>query len=81
MDAKIDGGESKIDGAHMGGGARTGAGIAARAILARAIVADADVALTQSIFNQTITTGTHVQFNSATIQASGHDLTDDNRTP
>jgi hypothetical protein len=70
MDAKVDGGDSKIDGAHMGNAVGAGAGI----------VSHADAALTQSAFTQTITTGANIQFNSATIQAAGHDLTDDHHT-
>jgi hypothetical protein len=70
MDAKITGGESKIDGASMSNAVGAGAGI----------VSHADATLTQSAFTQTITTGANIQFNSATIQASGHDLTDDHHT-
>ncbi len=70
MDAKITGGESKIDDAHMASAVGAGAGI----------VSHADAALTQSAFTQTITTGANIQFNSATIQAAGHDLTDDHHT-
>jgi hypothetical protein len=39
----------------------------------------ADAAVTQSAFNQTITMGANIQFNSQTISA-GHDFTDDHHT-
>jgi hypothetical protein len=67
MDAKAEGGESKID-SKMGdvvGAAASG------------IAASAAANLTQSAFDQTITQGANIQFNSMTIQAAGHDLTDD----
>jgi hypothetical protein len=67
MDANLTGGDCKIDDAHLGSSVGMGAGV----------VSHADVALTQSAFTQTITTGANIQFNSATVQASGHDLTDD----
>jgi hypothetical protein len=67
MDANLTGGDCKIDDTHMGSSAGMCAGV----------VSDADVALTQSAFTQTITTGANIQFNSATVQASGHGLTDD----
>jgi hypothetical protein len=70
MDAKVAGGDSKIDDTHMGSAVGAGAGV----------VSHADAALTQSAFTQTITTGANIQFNSATIQAAGHDLTDDHHT-
>ena len=62
MDAKIDGGESKIDAGDIG---------------ARANVASsADAVLNQSAFDQNITQGANIQFNSITIQAAGDNLTD-----
>ncbi len=70
MDAKIDGGESKIDGAHMGDAAGAGAGI----------VSHADAALTQDAFTQTITQGANIQFNSITMEVAGANLTDDHHT-
>jgi hypothetical protein len=39
----------------------------------------ADAAVTQSAFNQTITMGANIQFNSQTITA-GHDFHDDHHT-
>ena len=66
----LGGGDSKIDDTHMGSAVGAGAGV----------VSHADAALTQSAFTQTITTGANIQFNSATIQAAGHDLTDDHHT-
>ena len=39
-------------------------------------VSHADAALTQDAFNQTITQGANIQFNSMTIQAAGHDIQD-----
>src|SRR6202022_3345317 len=70
MDAKITGGDSKIDGAGMANAVGAGAGI----------VSHADATLTQSAFTQTITTGANIQFNSATIQAAGTDIHDDHHT-
>jgi hypothetical protein len=70
MDAKVAGGDSKIDDTHLGSAVGAGAGV----------VSHADAALTQSAFTQTVTTGANIQFNSATIQAAGHDLTDDHHT-
>jgi len=70
MDAKIEGGESKIDGAHMGDAVGAGAGIASHA----------DAILNQSAFDQNITQGANIQFNSITIQAAGHDLADHHDT-
>jgi hypothetical protein len=70
MDAKIEGGESKIDGAHMGDTVGAGAGISS----------SADAILNQSAFDQNITQGANIQFNSITIQAAGHDLTDSHDT-
>jgi hypothetical protein len=70
MDAKVSGGDSKIGDAKMGDAAGAGAGI----------VSHADATLTQSAFNQTITQGANIQFNSNTIQAAGHDVTDNHST-
>jgi hypothetical protein len=70
MDAKIEGGESKIDGAHMGDAVGAASGIHS----------SADAALNQSAFDQNITQGANIQFNSITIQAAGHDLTDSHDT-
>ena len=70
MDAKISGGESKIDGAHMGDAVGAGAGIASHA----------DAILNQSAFDQTITQGANIQFNSITMQVAGHDLADHHDT-
>jgi hypothetical protein len=70
MDAKIEGGESKIDGAHMGDAIGAGAGIASHA----------DAVLNQSAFDQNITQGANIQFNSITMEVAGHDLTDSHDT-
>lgn len=69
-DAKVTGGDSKIDGASMGAAVGAGSGI----------VSHVDATLTQSAFTQTITTGANIQFNSETIQAAGQNLTDDHHT-
>ena len=62
MEAKIEGGESKIEATEIG---------------ARANVASsADAVINQSAFDQNITQGANIQFNSITIQAAGDDLTD-----
>jgi len=63
MEAKIDGGESKVD-SRMGDVSGTG------------VTSHADSTLNQSAFDQNITQGANIQFNSITIQAAGHDLTD-----
>jgi len=70
MDAKIEGGESKIDGAHMGDTVGAGAGISS----------SADAILNQSAFDQNITQGANIQFNSITMQVAGHDLADHHDT-
>jgi hypothetical protein len=70
MDAKLIGGELKINDPQMAGSVGLGAGV----------VSDADAALTKSALTQTITMGANIQFNSATIRASGHDLTDHHHT-
>jgi hypothetical protein len=70
MDAKIEGGESKIDGATMGSAIGDAAGI----------VSSADASLTQEAFTQTITQGANIQFNSITMQVAGNDLTDSHDT-
>lgn len=66
MDAKAEGGDAKMD-AKIGdviGSSASGA------------VASADAAITQDAFNQTITQGANIQFNSITMQNAGHDLQD-----
>ena len=70
MEAKIDGGESKIDGAHTGDAVGAAAGIHS----------SADAALNQSAFDQNITQGANIQFNSITMEVAGHDLTDHHDT-
>jgi hypothetical protein len=70
MDAKIEGGESKIDGAHMGDAVGAAAGIHS----------SADAILNQSAFDQNITQGANIQFNSITMEVAGHDLTDSHDT-
>ena len=66
MDGKAEGGDAKLD-------SKMGDVIGANASGA---VSHADAALTQDAFNQTITQGANIQFNSMTIQASGHDIQD-----
>jgi hypothetical protein len=63
-------GDGKIDGTHLGCAVDTDADV----------VSHADAALTLFAFTQTITTGANIQFDSATIRASGRDLTDDHHT-
>jgi hypothetical protein len=67
MEAKIDGGEAKTD--------ITGA-VGERANIA----SSADAAINQSAFDQNITQGANIQFNSITIQAAGADLDDSGDT-
>jgi hypothetical protein len=62
MDAKAWGGESKIDAADIGN--RTN------------VASSADAVLNQSAFDQNITLGANIQFNSITMQVAGHDLND-----
>lgn len=66
MDAKAEGGDAKMD-------SKIGDVVGASASGAHA---SADAALTQDAFNQTITQGANIQFNSVTIQAAGHDIQD-----
>ena len=65
MEAHAEGGNSKIEG-DMGnviGAAASG------------ITSSADAVLNQDAFDQTITQGANIQFNSITMQAAGHNLT------
>jgi len=62
MDAKIEGGESRIDADAIGDRAN--------------VSSSADAVLNQSAFDQNITQGANIQFNSITIQAAGDALTD-----
>jgi hypothetical protein len=39
-------------------------------------ISSADAALSQEAFNQTITQGANIQFNSITMNVAGNDLTD-----
>jgi hypothetical protein len=70
MDAKVSGGDAKIGDAKIGDISGAGSGN----------IAHADATLTQDAFTQTITTGANIQFNSATMQVAGHDMTDDHHT-
>jgi hypothetical protein len=66
MDAKAEGGDLKLD-SKIGdviGEAASG------------VHASADAPITQDAFNQTITQGANIQFNSITMNVSGHDLQD-----
>ena len=67
MEAHAEGGDSKIEGdvGNVIGAAASG------------ITSSADAVLTQDAFNQTITQGANIQFNSMTIQAAGTTLDDD----
>ena len=62
MDAKIEGGESKIDADSIGERAN--------------VASSADAILNQSAFDQNITQGANIQFNSITIQAAHGDVND-----
>ena len=62
MDAKIDGGDVDFDSKDIG--ARSN------------VNASADAVLNQSAFDQNITQGANIQFNSITMQVAGHDLDD-----
>ena len=62
MDAKIEGGESKIDANNIGERANA--------------ASSADAILNQSAFDQNITQGANIQFNSITIQAAHGDVND-----
>jgi hypothetical protein len=62
MDAKIDGGTSRIDAGDFGDRAN--------------VASHADAVLNQSAFDQNITQGANIQFNSISIQAAGDNLTD-----
>ena len=66
MDAKAWGGESKIDAGDIGN--RTN------------VASSADAVLNQSAFDQNITLGANIQFNSITMQVAGHDLNDSQDT-
>ena len=63
MDAKIEGGESKVD-SRMGDVSGTG------------LISSADAIINQSAFDQNITQGANIQFNSITIQAAGDGIED-----
>ncbi|MBR1217168.1 hypothetical protein JQ557_04140 [Bradyrhizobium sp. U87765 SZCCT0131] len=67
MDAKITGGEAKVDSSHTGDVAGANAS---------GITASAAATLTQEAFVQTITLGANIQFNSLTVSNAGHDFTD-----
>jgi hypothetical protein len=71
MDAKAEGGESKIFGGDTGN-------IAGQQ--ASGITSHADATITQDAFTQTLTLGANIQFNSITMSVAGHDLTDDHHT-
>jgi len=73
MDAKIDSGGSSISGSGLSGSNVTGAS-------ASGVSGTADAAITQSAFNQTITLGANIQFNSLSINNAGHDFTDNHHT-
>lgn len=66
MDAKAEGGDVKIDSkiGDIAGAAASG------------VTAHADAVITQEAFNQTITQGANIQFNSITMNVAGHDFQD-----
>jgi hypothetical protein len=64
--------DAHVHGADVTAGAMGGLNHASTGI-------SADAAVDQSAFNQTITQGANIQFNSQTITA-GHDFTDDHHT-
>src|ERR1700738_2446967 len=73
------GGDFHMDGtAYTTGGASGGSGHVGDVIGASAngIVAHADAAVAQNAFDQTITTGANIQFNSLTMNVAGHDYSD-----
>ena len=77
-DPSSGGGSFSMD-AHVHGGTATGGALGAIDHASSGISASADSAVNQSAFNQTITMGANIQFNSQTITA-GHDFTDDHHT-
>src|SRR5712664_1096420 len=66
MDARAEGGDVKIDSKIGDIAGNTASGV----------IAHADATLTQDAFNQTITQGANIQFNSITMNVAGHDLHD-----
>jgi hypothetical protein len=71
------GGDFHMDASAYSGSA-TGGGHVGDVIGAAAngIVTHADATVTQSAFDQTITTGANIQFNSLTMNVAGHDFND-----
>jgi hypothetical protein len=66
MDAKAEGGDVKIDSRIDDISGNTASGVNA----------SADAVLSQEAFNQTITQGANIQFNSITMNVAGDDFTD-----
>jgi hypothetical protein len=66
MDAKAEGGDVKIDSKIDDISGNTASGVNA----------SADAVLSQEAFNQTITQGANIQFNSITMNVAGNDYTD-----
>lgn len=66
MDAKAEGGDVKMhsDIEDVIGDSASG------------VTASADAAISQEAFNQTITQGANIQFNSITMSVAGNDLQD-----
>jgi hypothetical protein len=62
MDAKIEGGDARLTAGEIGDRAN--------------VASSADAVLNQSAFDQNITQGANIQFNSITIQAAGDNITD-----
>ena len=71
-----DGGSFSMD-SHIHGGTTYAGNLGSLDHASTGVSADA--AVTQSAFNQTITLGANIQFNSQTITA-GHDFQDDHHT-
>lgn len=72
------GGEFHME-AHASSGNATSSGGTVGDVVgaaANGIVSHADATVTQSAFDQTITTGANIQFNSLTMNVAGHDYTD-----
>ncbi|MFB9267237.1 hypothetical protein ACFFWD_29440 [Bradyrhizobium erythrophlei] len=67
MDAKAHGGDMQVD-SHMGN--------VTAGTTANGLAAHADTVLTQNAFDQTITQGANIQFNSLTMNVAGHDFHD-----
>jgi hypothetical protein len=72
------GGDFHMEATASSGNASSSGGTVGDVIGAAAngIVSHADATVTQSAFDQTITTGANIQFNSLTMSVAGHDYSD-----